>query len=339
MDSKPVVAMAVPEGLMPAMFLPEDLARLRDLAEVTPSVARPDAQNLAPHLARAVAAITCWGSPRFDAALLDLAPRLKLVAHSAGSVKGVVSDALYDRGVKVTTAAAANAGPVAEFTVAMMISLLKQVPWLAGMYSRGEKIKSGWPISDVDARPVRELRDMSIGLLGASRVGREVIRLLQSYPRLKVMVYDPYLTAEQAASLGVEKVTLEQACACEVVSVHAPSIAQTRHMLDARTLSLLPDHAVLINTARGSLIDEAALVSEVRRRPLYVLLDVTDPEPPGADSPLRTETNIILTPHIAGAVAQARRDMGRIAIHETIRILQGQPLQHEVTREMLPTQA
>jgi phosphoglycerate dehydrogenase-like enzyme len=166
-----------------------------------------------------------------------------------------------------------------------------------------------------------------------------VIRLLKSYPRLKVKVYDPYLTIEQAASLGVEKVTLEQACACEVVSVHAPSIAQTHHMLNARTLSLLPDHAVLINTARGSLIDEAALVAEVRRRPLYVLLDVTDPEPPAAVSPLRTETNVVLTPHIAGAVAQARHDMGRIAIDEVIHYLQGQPLHHEVTREMLATQA
>jgi phosphoglycerate dehydrogenase-like enzyme len=228
---------------------------------------------------------------------------------------------------------------VAEFTVAAMVMLLKQVPWLTGAYARGEPIKSGWPISDVSVRPVRELRDLSVGLLGASRVGREVILLLKSYPRLTVKVYDPYLSAEQAAVLGVEKVELDEACACQVVSVHAPNIPETRHMLNRHTLALLPDHAVLINTARGALVDEAALVAEVRRRPLYVLLDVTEPEPPAADSPLRSEPNIILTPHIAGAMAQARRDMGRLAIDETLRFLHNEPLQHEVTREMMATQA
>jgi phosphoglycerate dehydrogenase-like enzyme len=110
-------------------------------------------------------------------------------------------------------------------------------------------------------------------------------------------------------------------------------------MLDARTLALLPDHAVLINTSRGSLIDEAALVAEVRRRPLYVYLDVTDPEPPADDSPLRGEKNIVITPHVAGAMNQARRDMGRIAIDEPLAFLRGESLQHAVTREMLATQA
>jgi phosphoglycerate dehydrogenase-like enzyme len=110
-------------------------------------------------------------------------------------------------------------------------------------------------------------------------------------------------------------------------------------MLNAQTLALLPDHAVLINTSRGSLIDEDALVAEVRRRPLYVYLDVTDPEPPRSDSPLLNEPNILLTPHIAGAMSQARKDMGRMAIDETLRFLRGEALEHEVTRGMLPTQA
>jgi phosphoglycerate dehydrogenase-like enzyme len=110
-------------------------------------------------------------------------------------------------------------------------------------------------------------------------------------------------------------------------------------MLNAQTLALLPDHAVLVNTSRGALIDEAALVAEVRRRPLYVYLDVTDPEPPALDSPLRREKNILITPHIAGGMNQARRDMGQMAIDETLRFLRGESLQHEVTRAMLPTQA
>jgi phosphoglycerate dehydrogenase-like enzyme len=166
-----------------------------------------------------------------------------------------------------------------------------------------------------------------------------VIRLLRAYPRLRVLVYDPYLRAADAKSLGVESVTLEEVCRCDVLTVHGPTTAETTQMLNAKTLALLPDHAVLLNTSRGTLIDEAALVAEVRRRPLYVYLDVTDPEPPAPGSPITREPNIILTPHIAGAMGQARRDMGRMAIEETLRFLGGEPLQHEVTREMLPTQA
>ncbi len=115
-------------------------------------------------------------------------------------------------------------------------------------------------------------------------------------------------------------------------------------MLNARVLSLLPDHAVFINTSRGALVDEAALVAEVRRRPLYVLLDVTDPEPAAPDSPLRTVPNILLTPHIAGVTPRsggvnrpAARAMGRLAIEQVLRFLRREPLEHEVTREMLAT--
>jgi len=331
MSDKPVVAMALSRTVHEQMFAPQDLARLRAAANVVGPAETGALEHVAPLLKDAIVAISGWGSAAFDDALLAQCPRLRLVAHSAGSVKAIVTEALYDRGVKVTTAAAANAAPVAETTVAMMVVMLKRIPWLfesGGNRAALQKIG-----------PVRELRDISVGLISASRVGREVIRLLKGYPRLRVLVYDPYLSADAALDLGVELATLEQVCRCEVLSVHGPSIPETRHMLNAKTLALLPDHAVLINTSRGSLIDEAALVDEVRRRPLYVYLDVTDPEPPRPDSPLLNERNILLTPHITGAMSQARRDMGRMAIDETLRFLRGEALEHEVTRAMLPTQA
>lgn len=329
--SKPVVAMALSRGTHDMMFRAEDLARLNDAAHLLGPVAEANPSSIAPLLRDATIAITGWGSPRFDAPLLESAPKLRLIAHSAGSLKGVVSDDLYDRGIRITTSASANAAPVAETAVAMMVVMLKRIPWL--LAAKGQRAA----LQQVG--PIRELRDVSVGLLGASRVGREVIRLLRSYPRLRIKVYDPYLKEEDARKLGVEKVSLEDACASDVVSVHAPSIPETRHMLNARTLALIPDHAVLLNTARGSIIDEAALLAEVRRRPLYVYLDVTDPEPPPADSPLTREPNIILTPHIAGAMGQSRRDMGALAIEQVLRFLAGQTLDHEVTRQMLATQA
>jgi phosphoglycerate dehydrogenase-like enzyme len=331
MPGKPIVAMALSRGVYEQMFTPQSLQWLSSAAEVRGPVENGAADQITPILAEAEVAITGWGTARFDAALLAKCPKLRMVAHSAGSVKGIVTDAVYDRGIRVTTAAGANAAPVAETTVAMMVVMLKRIPWLFALRGDKELIKT--------IGPIRELRDLCVGIISASRVGREVIRMLKNYPRLRVMVYDPFLSADEAAGLGVEKATLEQACACDVVSVHAPSIPETRHMLNARTLALLPDHTVLINTSRGSLIDEEALVAEVRRRPLYVYLDVTDPEPPAADSPLRNERNILLTPHVAGAMNQGRRDMGRLAIEEALRFLRGEPLDHEVTRAMLETQA
>jgi phosphoglycerate dehydrogenase-like enzyme len=330
MSSKPVVALALSRAMHDVMFTPEDLARLHAVATVVGPAESGAEQHVRPLLQSAVVAITGWGTAHFGANLLADAPKLKLIAHSAGTVKNLVNDAVYDRGIRVINAAAANAPPVAETTVAMMVVLLKRIPWMLSAHGDKSCIKDG---------PVRELRDLDIGLIGASRVGREVIGLLKSYPRLRVKVYDPLLTEDEARQLGVEIASLEDVCRCEVVSVHAPSLPETYHMLNARTLGLLPDHAVLINTSRGALIDEDALVAEVRKRPLYVYLDVTDPEPTAPDSPLRREPNILITPHIAGGMNQGRRDMGRMAIDETLRFLRGQPLAQEVTRDMLPTQA
>lgn len=331
---KPTVALFLPPRFIRRMFGEADLQSLRQAANViSPALGDDNAPNY-PALAEARVLITGWATPLLDQALLDRAPNVKLVAHSAGSVKTLVSQAVFDRGVRVTTAAAANAIPVAEFTVAMMVSLLKQVPWISQAYARLDQ-------EELARRKqlVRELADLKVGLIGASRIGRLVIQLLKGYNNLTIKLYDPLLSDTDASALGVVKTTLEQVCQCEVVSVHAPNLPETRHMINPRTLALMPDHAVFINTARGALVDEAALVAELRRRPLYVALDVTDPEPPALDSPLRTAPNVLLTPHIAGAMNQGRRSMGKLAIDETLRFLRDQPLQHEVTRAMLATQA
>ncbi len=330
MSSKRVVAMALPRNMYNVMFNANDLARLHDAAKVVGPAETGAAQHIQPLLEDAVVAITGWQTTRFDAPLLDHARHLKLIAHSAGTVKNLVDFAAYDRGIRITNAAAANAAPVAETTVAMMVAMLKGIPWLLATPADSGAVRT---------MNLREMRDLCIGLIGASRVGREVIRLLKSYPRLRVLVYDPFLTSSEAQQLGVETASLDDVCRCDVVSCHAPSLPATHHMLDGRTLALLPDHAVLINTSRGALINEAALVAEVRRRPLYVYLDVTDPEPPSPDSPLLREPNILITPHIAGCMNQGRHDMGRMAIDETLRYLRGEPLEQEVTAEMLPTQA
>src|SRR5688572_7510906 len=214
MSDKPVVALTLGKNVHEQMFTPQDLVRLRGAATVLGPAETGAREHVAPLLREAVVAVAGWGTATFDDELLANSPKLKLVAHSAGSVKSIVTEALYDRGVKVTTAAAANAAPVAETTVAMMVVMLKRIPWL---FDSGGNRKALASIG-----PVRELRDISVGLISASRVGREVIRLLKGYPRLRVLVYDPYLSADAALDLGIELASLEQVCRCEVLSVHGP---------------------------------------------------------------------------------------------------------------------
>jgi phosphoglycerate dehydrogenase-like enzyme len=331
---KPTVALYLPPKMIRRMFRESDLHRLRQAASIIAPVTPEDQTPIYPAMTDAEVAITGWGTPVVDEHMLAGAPKLKLLAHSAGSVKHVARECVYDHKIRVTTAAAANAVPVAEFTVAMMVSLLKQVPWIGPAYSRGDE-------EEVNQRKrvVRELSDIQVGLVGASRIGRLVVHLLRSFSNITVKMFDPFLSDGGAAELGVIKASLEEVCQCEVISVHAPQLPETRHMINAKMLALMPDHAVFINTSRGSLVDETALLVELHKRPLYAALDVTDPEPPASDSPLRSAPNLVLTPHIAGAMHQARQEMGKLAIDETLRFLRNEPLQHEVTRAMLATQA
>jgi phosphoglycerate dehydrogenase-like enzyme len=316
------------------MFRDPDLEHLKQTATVVGPVMPEDGPAFSQALAEATVLITGWGTPAMSSDLLNAAPKLKLLAHSAGSVKHLAKEIVYDRGIRVTTAAAMNAVPVADFTLAAIVSLLKQLPWIGSAYARGD-------LDEVHRRRphVRELADIDVGIIGASRIGRLVIQRLRSFVNVTIKLYDPHLTDAQCAGLGAQKASLEEVCRCEVVSVHAPNLPETRHMIDAQHLALLPDHAVFVNTARGALVDETALAAQLHRRPIYAALDVTDPEPPAADSPLRSAPNLLLTPHIAGAMQQARKEMGKLVIDETLRFLNNQPLQHEVTRAMIATQA
>ena len=171
---------------------------------------------------------------------------------------------------------------------------------------------------------------VTIGLVGASRVGRQVIGLLKNLDA-RVLVYDPYLTAVEAAELGVETVGLDQLCALsDVVSIHAPDIAETRGIIGAQQLALMKDGTLVINTARGALIDAAALTAELVSGRLDAYLDVTDPEPLPADSVLHTLPNVVLTPHIAGAMGNEIHRLGSHAVTEVRRLSEGLPLAYPV---------
>lgn len=276
----------------------------------------------------------CWGTPQLDAARLARLPSLRAFFYGAGTVKGIVTDALYDRGIVVTTAAAANAVPVAEFTVAQVVLALKGAHRL-GRAMHGARGRPPAGTAAVPGTFGAEVALVSLGLIG--RLVLERLRALE----LRVLVHDPFVPDAAARALGAEPVGLHEAFARgEVVSLHTPLLPETRGMVRAEHLRALRRHATLLNTARGGLVDEADLVAVLRERPdLTALLDVTDPEPPEPDSPLYTLPNVFLTPHIAGSQGRELLRMGSLAAGEFARWRAGEPLRHAVTREQLARMA
>ena len=273
--------------------------------------------------------MTCWGSPNLSAELLAKAPKLRIVAHSAGSVKFLVSDALFERGIVVTSAAAEIAVDVAQFTIGEIILGLKNVMELSPHVAQGEfrGIKGHCAPDDP--------RGAIVGVISASHVGRNVLKLLPHFG-MPALLYDPYVSSSQAQALGAEKVELDELFErSDVVTCHAPSIPATRHMVNAARLAKMRDGAVFVNTARGSCVDEQALVTELQKRRIWAFLDVFDPEPPPPGSPLHSCPNLTMTPHIAGSVGRGRLRLGAQALSELEAYFTGKPVQYPVTKDML----
>lgn len=312
----------------------ERLHRLCEVPEHEPllSFAGDEQRSL---LANAEILISGWGCPPLDAVALAAAPKLRLVAHAAGTVKPIVTDAVWQRNLFVTSAAAANAVPVSEFTLAAILFANKGVFLLQGRYK--EQRASRWPWTD-EVPDLGNL-DKTVGLIGASHIGRRVIELLRPFD-LHVQVSDPLLDAEEAAALGVRLADLDDLLATsDVVSLHAPLLPETKHLLDARRLRLLRDGSTVINTARGEIIDQDALVSELVSGRVNAVLDTTCPEILPADSPLYELPNAFVTPHIAGSFGRETRRMADLVLDEIERYVAGTPLAHQVTARDLGTLA
>ncbi|MEU3353638.1 hydroxyacid dehydrogenase [Streptomyces sp. NPDC037389] len=299
--------------------LPADLrARLAEWGEVVGGAAE-----------QADVLITGWGSPPLTESFLARAPRVRVVLHAAGSVKWLVTDAVWERGIVVSSAADVNAGPVADYALATITFAVKKAVIAASTYATS----TAWP-----GFAEREGGDgRTVGVVGASRIGRLVLeRLATADTGCRVLLYDPYVSAAEAARLGVEAVGLEELCgSSSVITLHAPEIPETRHMLDARRLALIPDGGTVVNTARGSLIDTEALVRECASGRLNAFLDVTEPEPLPPGHPLFSLPNVLVTPHIAGAQGSEVRRLGKWVVEETERWVRGLPLSGPVRREDL----
>ncbi len=335
MSNKPKILTALRPALFDQLFAQVQQERLRALGDVT---MQAGAGNLTEAQLVALVGgqdivITSWGTPTFSAAVLAAADRLKLIAHSAGSVKRLLPPTVFAAGRRVTHVAYSMSIPVAETTLALILLCLRNHHKIDRSFK-----DEGWAAAR-NMPPGGELAGSRVGVIGAGYTGRAVIRRLLGMDA-EVWLCDPYVSEASAAELGVRKVALEPLMReCPIVTLQAPATSETYRMIGAQQLSWLVDGAIFINTARAHLVDETALLAELRTGRISAALDVFDQEPLPDDSPFRGLDNLIITPHIAAVTRQAYKRQGEITVDEVASYLSEGKLRFEVTRDMLETMA
>jgi phosphoglycerate dehydrogenase-like enzyme len=328
---RPITVFAMDPVHLPGLFPADLLRRLGDQARLDPALCVQDfadAQHAA-LLAETEILITGWGCSPIDESVLARMPKLRAVLHAAGSVRSLISAAAWGRGLLVTNAAVANAQPVAEFTLAAVIFAAKNVFGARDHYRAEHDYQSAGQTASIGTYGRR------LGVIGASKVGRRVLELVRPLD-LDVAVSDPYLDTAQALELGARLLNLDELLAsCDIVSLHAPDLPSTRHLLDRRRLALIPDGGCFINTARGGIVDEQALTEELATGRIAAMLDVTEVEPLPADSPLYRLPNVFLTPHVAGSLGNELARLGNAAVTELERYRAGLDPLHPVRQSDL----
>ncbi len=302
------VVMTAPRLAAPAVALLEQAGCLIHYTQPYPSSA-----VLAELVARVQADAILARQGEVDAAVITASPRLRIVARHGVGVDEVDLAAAAARGVLVTRAPGSNTQAVAEHTLALTLALVKDIKPFGASLAGG-----GWRGAATQSRDVAGLR---LGLLGCGAIGRAVARLAAAFG-MPVAAFDP---AANPAD-GIRRVASPRALAAEsdIVSVHCPLTPETRGLLDAATLAAMPAGGWVVNTARGGIVDEAALLAALDSGHLSgAALDVFATEPPSPEHPLRNHPRVLVTPHIAGVTPGALVVMGVMAAECIVAALTG----------------
>jgi phosphoglycerate dehydrogenase-like enzyme len=319
------------------VFTEEVFSRLNNHFDVTQlvngSAKNCTSEEVAETIPGFSALITGWGTPRLSPEVFKRADSLRIISHSAGTVKRMLLECAYDyvipRGICVFSANRAIAYNAAEHTIGLMIMTCRRIFDHALMIRNDHK---EWP--DRMLRPNSQyLTGSTVGLVSASEVGRKVIELLRPFDT-KVLVFDPYLTEQEASALRVEKVELMDIFSqSDIVSIHAPLLPETKSMINHTHFAALKDGAVFINTSRGDVLDEQALISELNTGRISAALDVSIEEPLPKDSPLLSLKNVVITPHLAGSGFYGYEKIGEGAVRALEDFFAGRPVEGAVDFE------
>ena len=341
---KKTVLILAPQSHLDWMFRPSVWNQLNQEFDV---LKHGQPKHIAPEdacekLAECDAIITGWGAKPFGRAVLDAAPNLKLIAHTAGSVKGLFSDEIV-REILIPREIAVYSGNepmglnVAEATIGLMILAARRWPMMAQEFKA--RSQNGQAKTEVVARDGQFLTGATVGLVSASKVARQVIPLLQMFD-CQILVYDPFLTSEATRELEVQSVELPELFQkSDIVSLHAPDLPATRGLVTGELLAQMRDGATFINTSRGTVVDQDALLKECQSGRIYAALDVTNPEPLPPDSPFWELDNVFLLPHVAGQGRFGYAKIGEGALQALRNRFAEQPFEGAVPLERWETLA
>jgi D-3-phosphoglycerate dehydrogenase len=266
-----------------------------------------------------------------DQDLLRRAPNLLIVSSNGAGFDPVDVEACTEAGVLVVNQSGGNANSVAEHALGMLLTLSKRILEADRALRREANVNR-------NALMGTEARGKTIGIVGLGNVGRRIAELCKGLLGMKVLAYDPYLSASEMAERGGDKVELDELLRrSDYVSISCPLTRDNRGMIGAREFALMQPHAYFITTARGFIHDEAALTEALRNKLIAGAgLDVWAKEPPPPDHPLLQFDNVLASPHTAGVTKEARINMGRIAAEQLLDALDGKRPPRLINPEVWP---
>lgn len=271
--------------------------------------------------------ITCWGSPSLTPEILECAPKLKLLTHLGSTVAPVVCDEVYERGIKVISGFDYYSRSTAEGAVAYMLAALRNIPF----YTDRLKNKKIWRETDDYTDGVIY---KTVGIVGFGGVGRYVTKMLKSFDA-QIKVYDiAEISNKEKECYGITQCGIEEIFStCDIISLHLPYNDSTYHIVDDTLLSKIKKGALLVNTARGAVMDEAALIKHLENGDFGAALDVYEKEPIDMDSPLLSLPNVLMLPHQAGPTVNLRAVITRKLVEESAAFIdKGLPLKNEISQ-------
>jgi phosphoglycerate dehydrogenase-like enzyme len=275
-----------------------------------------------------------WGAPVFDAKLLKTLPTLKAVFYAAGSVRYFVTDAFWQRDIKLTSAFQANAIPVSEYVLAATVFALKNAWASSRSLTSGDRATNIYDVSGV-------YKGSRVGIISLGAIGQLVCKKLATM-NVDIFAYDPLADNDLFMECGATRVdSLEQIFSdCDVVSLHAPLIKETEGMVSGQLLRSMPKGSTFINTARGSIVNEVEMIEALQQREdLFAVIDVITDEREFHKSILARLPNVFITPHIAGSLGRECHRMGALAVEECRRHLEGEAPLAPITNRSVQTRA
>ena len=299
--------------------MPEEFAHLLGAEAEYIGCGNDDPDNPYAALPRAQA-IIAGARIRYNSEFMDRAPELQVICRTGIGYDNVTLDDATGHVICVCNTPDGPTRSTAEHAIALLLAVAKEL-------KRNDRELRRQRVADFfGVNHGVELEGRRLGLVGLGRIGAQVARMARALG-MEVAAYDPYIDDARLAELGVERAHEVDAVLTrsEVVSLHAPLTPETRHLINRDTLARMKPGAILINAARGGLVDEGALLEALESGHLHGAgLDVFDPEPPGADNPLLHRDDVVATPHIAAATGEGKERMWEQAIGQCLQVLRGE---------------